>query len=285
VKKLAVLFAALGSLLSPSAAAENDRSSIVTGVVDAMGPSAIGPLTSQAGPNAGWIGAVTLVAWRSDDGPVEVSPLRIEHPLGHGLPSSDPWMASFRPRMVVKIRIAGEIGKKGLWPFAKFAEYLGEADDAELMKAADPILNPPDFVDADLGRFVADRHLPDSFNGTATWLGKPVDLTLSAESRDALPDCAATAQILLKDALRWQAEAEKKIVENLYQLWVDEWRPEGTPILSQAAFRARLTMPAITIYEGGAFEMEFGDGDLFAGHWILVPGSLEEGIEDAGLAG
>jgi hypothetical protein len=31
--------------------------------------------------------------------------------------------------------------------------------------------------------------------------------------------------------------------------------------------------------------MEFGDGDLFGGHWIMVPGSLAEGIEDAGLAG
>jgi len=279
VKKLAVLFAALGTLLSP-AAAENDRSSIVTGVVDAMGPSA-----SKAGQNAPWIGSVTLVAWRSDDGPVDVSPLRIEHHLGEDSALQEKWMKSFRARTVVRVRISGTVGIRGLWPFATFTEYLGEADDAELMKAADPILNPPDFVDADLGRFVADRHLPDSFNGTATWLGKPVDLTLSAESRDELPDCAATAQILLKDARRWQAEAEKKIVENLYQLWVDEWRPEGTPILSQAAFRARLTMPALTIYEDGAFEMEFSDGDLFAGHWILVPGSLEEGIEDAGLAG
>lgn len=285
MKKLAVLFAALGSLLSPAAAAENDRSSIITGVVDAMGPSAIGPLTSQAGPNAGWIGAVPLVVWRSDDGPVEVSPLRIEHPLGHGLPSSDPWMASFRPRMVVKIRIAGEIGKKGLWPFAKFAEYLGEADDAELMKAADPILNPPDFVDADLGRFVADLRLPELFNGTATWLGEPVDLTLSTRTRDDLPDCAATAKQLLKDAGRWQTEAEKTIIDNLYELWVEEWRPKEAPILSRRDFADRLTKPAITIYEGGEFEMEFGDGDLFGGHWILVPGSLEEGIEDAGLAG
>ena len=76
MKKIAVLFAALGSLLSPSAAAENDRSSIVTGVVSPLGPSA-----SQAGQKAPWNGAVTLVAWRSGDGPVEASPLRIEHSL------------------------------------------------------------------------------------------------------------------------------------------------------------------------------------------------------------
>jgi hypothetical protein len=285
MKKIAVFFAALGSLLSPSAAAENDRSSIITGVVDAIGPSAIGPSTSQAGPNAAWIGVVTLVAWRSDDGPVEVSPLRVEHPLGHALPSSDPWMASFRPRMVVKIRIAGEVGTQGLLPFAKFAEYLGEAEDRELVQAADPILNPPDFVDADLGRFVADPRLPDSFGGKAKWLGEDIDLTLTTESRDELADRAATAKKLLKNARQWQADAENKIVEKLYTLWVDEWRPEATPILSKAAFLGRLSKPALTIYEDGAFEMEFGDGDLFAGHWILVPGSLDEGIEDADIAG
>ena len=280
MKKLAVLFAALGSLLSPSAAAENDRSSIVTGVVDAMGPSA-----SKAGQNGLWTGSVTLVAWRSDDGPVETTPLRIEHPLGEDVASSDEWMATFHARTVVKVRIVGKVGTQGLRPFAKFAEYLGEAEDKIVSEAADPILNPPDFVDADLGRFVADRHLPDNFKGTATWMGEPLELTLSTQSRDELPDRAATAKALLKNAQRWQAEADKKIVENLYQLWVDVWRPEGTPILSKEAFADRLTTPALTIYEDGAFEMEFGDGDLFAGHWILVPGSLDEGIEDADIAG
>jgi hypothetical protein len=58
-------------------------------------------------------------------------------------------------------------------------------------------------------------------------LGNPVDLVLSTRSRDDLPDCAATAKLLLKDAERWQAEAEKTIIENLYELWVEEWRPEG----------------------------------------------------------
>ncbi len=280
MKKIAVLFAALGSLLSPSAAAENDRSSIVTGVVDAMGPSA-----SKAGQNGPWTGSVTLVAWRSDDGSVETTPLRIEHHLGEDVASSDEWMATFHARAVVKVRIVGKVEMKGLRPFAKFAEYLGEAEDKIVSEAADPILNPPDFVDADLGRFVADRHLPGDFKGTATWMGKPLELTLSTQSRDELPDRAATAKELLKNATRWQTQANEKIVENLYQLWVDVWRPEGAPLLSKKAFTDRLTLPALTIYEDGAFEMEFGDGDLFAGHWILVPGSLDDGIEDAGIAG
>lgn len=280
MKKLAVLFAALGTILSPAAAAENDRSSIVTGVVSPLGPSA-----SQAGQKAPWIGAVTLVAWRSGDGPVETSPLRIEHPLGDGADNQKSWMQLFRPRTVVRFRISGTVGTKGLRPFAEFAEYLGTADDAELVKAADPILNPPDFVDADLGRFVADLRLPELFNGTATWLGQPIDLVLSTRSRDDLPDCAATAKEMLKDAERWQAEAENKIIENLYELWVEEWRPKDAPILPRKAFAKRLGKPTITIYEGGEFEMEFGDGDMFGGHWIMVPGSLEEGVEDAGLAG
>ena len=280
MKKLGAIFAALGTLLSSPAAAENDRPTIVTGVVSPLGPSA-----SQAGQKAPWIGAVTLVAWRSGDGPVEVSPLRIEHPLDDSADTQKSWMQLFQPRTVVRFRISGTVGTKGLLPFATFAEYLGKADDSALLQAADPILNPPDFVDADLGRFVADQRLPELFNGTATWLGNPVDLVLSTRSRDDLPDCAATAKLLLKDAERWQTEAEKTIIENLYKLWVEEWRPKGTPILSKKAFADRLTKPAITIYEGGEFEMEFGDGDLFGGHWIMVPGSLAEGIEDAGLAG
>lgn len=280
MKKIAAIFAALGSLLSHSAAAENDRTSIVTGVVSAMGASA-----SQAGPNAPWLGSVTLVAWRSGDSPVKVTPLQIEHVLGDSEASSKGWVASFRSRSVVRVRIKGKIETQGLRAFAKFAESLGVTDDKELSAAADPILNPPDFVDAHLGRFVADSHLPGSFNGTATWINETVEMTLSAESRDKLADCAATGKNLLKDARRWQSDAEQKILEKLYQLWVDKWRTAGAPILSKAAFLGRLTKPSLTIYEDGAFEMEFGDGDLFAGHWILVAGSLDEGIEDAGIAG
>jgi hypothetical protein len=120
VKKLGAIFAALGTLLSPSAAAENDRSSIVTGVVSPLGPSA-----SQAGQKAPWIGAVTLVAWRSGDGPVEVSPLRIEHSLDESADTQKSWMQLFRPRTVVRFRISGTVGTKGLLPFANICRISG----------------------------------------------------------------------------------------------------------------------------------------------------------------
>ena len=47
----------------------------------------------------------------------------------------------------------------------------------------------------------------------------------------------------------------------------------------------RMELDAIQIYEDGAFEFWFNDGDLFWGHSIHVTGSLKAGPEDAQMEG
>ena len=46
-----------------------------------------------------------------------------------------------------------------------------------------------------------------------------------------------------------------------------------------------MTLESIVFGPGGSFEFYHNDGDLFAGHCILVRGSVEEGPTDADIPG
>jgi hypothetical protein len=59
------------------------------------------------------------------------------------------------------------------------------------------------------------------------------------------------------------------ISEELLEAYNEEWRQEG-PALSSEAFLARLTLPAINVYEEELIVMYFDDDRMFGGHCIDV---------------
>ena len=253
---------------------------MITGVIDWAGPS-----TSSGVPGTKWTGSLTLLIWREGDGTVQTDPLRISQNLGKSDKASSGWMQQFRARACVRVRLAGPVERTATGLGARLMEVLPAIDDAELLAVADPLLNPPPFDDPVLGRFVPHARMPMLYEQVADWRGQPLDLTLSVQAPADLPTCTATAAALINDAAHWQAAAEAMIVERLYDVWLEEWREEGEPMLGHTDFLARLTRPALTVYPDGAFEFEWEDDGLFLGHIIMATGSLEEGFDDAGIAG
>ena len=55
--------------------------------------------------------------------------------------------------------------------------------------------------------------------------------------------------------------------------------------ITREDFISRMELDAVQVYEDGAFDFWFNDGDLFWGHAIHVTGSLETGPEDAQMEG
>ena len=55
--------------------------------------------------------------------------------------------------------------------------------------------------------------------------------------------------------------------------------------LNRDEFYAKMQLTSIGVYDGEYFEMEYENWDLFQGQWIMVIGTLSDGIEDAGIAG
>lgn len=253
---------------------------VVTGIVDWMGPSA-----NSGIPGADWIGSLTLLVWREGDGPAITERLWVEQTLGKGDQATKAWMSQFSAGETVRLALAGPVDRTAIGFRARLASKMPTAEDEELRAIAAPLLNPPPFDDPVLGRFVPHARMPALYEQVADWLGQPLNLTLSTQTPADLPGCAATAVALINDAARWQAAAEAMIVESLYDLWLEEWREEEDPVLDQADFLARLTRPALTVYADGSFEFEWEDDGLFLGHCVMATGSLEEGFDDAGIAG
>ena len=259
---------------------ERQAAPVITGIVDWLGPSA------NAGvPGTDWTGALTLLVWRDGDGVVQKEPLRISQTLGKGDQASKAWMQQFSAGETVRLALAGPVDRTAIGARAHLLSKLPTIEDDELRAIAAPLLSPPPFDDPVLGRFMPHSRMPVLYEQIADWLGQPLDLTLSTQSPADLPDCAATAAALIKDAAHWQGAAAAMIVERLYDVWLEEWREEGEPMLDHAGFLERLTRPALTAYADGCFEFEWEDDGLFLGHIVMATGSLEEGFDDAGIAG
>lgn len=258
----------------------NKDAPIVTGIVDWQGPSANSGL-----PGTAWTGTVTLLVWRDGNGDLQTDPLSVEQLLGKGDQASKAWMQQFAAGETVRLALAGPVEQHGTRFRARLAAKLQAGEDDALRAIAAPLLCPPPFDDPVLGCFVPHARMPVLYSKDLVWLGHPLSLTLSTQTPADLPDCAATACALLGKAAYWQAAAEAMVIERLYAVWLGEWREENDPMLDHSEFVARLTQPALTVYADGYFEFEWEDGGLFLGHVVIATGSIDDGFDDAGLAG
>jgi len=46
-----------------------------------------------------------------------------------------------------------------------------------------------------------------------------------------------------------------------------------------------VSLSSITVHPQGTFEFWYDDGDLFWGHSIMISGSIEKGLREAGIHG
>lgn len=169
----------------------------------------------------------------------------------------------------------------------------------ELLRIIDPVLNDPDlkkavedlqkpitYEDAQFGVFTLDR-LVNWYEAQTTWMGAATRLSLDSENRSGKfpQETVEQARILWKDAKRWNGEIQSYMLKELLDLKNDNWFEEGEKKLTPDDFLRRISLASVTVYSDGSFEFWYGDGDLFWGHSIMVSGSIEGGLDDAGIHG
>ncbi len=288
----------LALFLPTSLAAQEDEETIVLrGVIDGLGTTAY---TVQDSPL--WTAAFRLVAWRVEDeapeaeqgqtsADINTHPLRVEIP-NLAEDQLRAWQRSYPPRTLVRLAIRAPIEPGERRAFALWHSALDLASDAdpELVAAAATILNPPPFVDEELGTFTPDETFPTWFQQDRQWLGAPVSITLSlidgpaSANRDHLTGAADTLRALEQTAASWDERMRKAIVDEYYTLWVETWRDEK-PLITREAFGKRFAVEQATLYPDGGFRFYFSDDGLFYGHSLEVSGSIEEGISEVSLVG
>ncbi len=279
------------ALLAPSALmAQADKDAIViTGVVDGAGGG--GGFQVQGQPT--WTSSVHLVAWRESgpqgEGPVRTEQLRIEIP-DQRQDQLDTWGAVFPARSLVRFAIRAPVREVNGRAFAELRAPLPRAEDAELLAAADVILNPPPITDPGFGTFTSDTTFPQWFKQRREWWGREVSVTLMLDyagppGPDAPQQALATMRGVWEKREEWDARMREAIAEDYYQIWLDNWRGENEPVISREAFKARFVLDDLSFAPDGSFSIMFGDGDLFWGHGMSVSYDPQTGALHAEMFG
>ncbi len=95
-----------------------------------------------------------------------------------------------------------------------------------------------------------------------------------------MEDSLKTAYELFKNQKNWGNKIRAYAASELLDLandWIDE--------VTEEMFIESLGLDTISVYPKGEFEIFFFDGDLFAGHCIIVSGNISGSLESAEIAG
>ena len=112
--------------------------------------------------------------------------------------------------------------------------------------------------------------------------GHAIQVALSTTEGE-LETLLAQARPLLARIRREEADLRRATAEALLELYNTAWN-EGAAI-DGARFAACITLQAVTFYPDGSAEMFYDDGDLFAGHTLLVSLDAQGNLQDATIAG
>lgn len=158
-------------------------------------------------------------------------------------------------------------------------EYGTKNQEIDVNLGTPMIVHSPRFGDLTLER------RSHCFEGSAQWNGITIQISFQADEQLDISKPMATAEQLWDRQDDWQEQGQAFAVEQLLSTKNDYWLNEDEEPLNSTDFKSRMTLESITVLSDGRFEFLFDDGELFAGHYILVSGSVAGGFSDAFFEG
>lgn len=249
---------------------------------------AVDPLGACGGkipPETQWSLNVGLIAWRIVNGPLRETSLIVNK-----LVSDEELRAlqgSIRPDSIISFE--AKLCESS--PFGDARAELVRLLDAQAVQG-DPDLErilansiaQVEIYDPVLGRLILNRTV-GWFEGQMVWLGKTINVALSADGEIEKQAAIRAAKVLLDSMLEWSQQINNLAVSELLNLKNECWLDEGDQEISSTEFLNRMQLTSLTVYSDGSFEFWHDDGELFWGHSILVSGSLSKGVTNASIAG
>ena len=146
----------------------------------------------------------------------------------------------------------------------------------------------PVIIDDDiLGEMVYDRKIK-SFEGHILWIDKNIDiyLDIDKDNKSGITKARKAMKELYLSAEKWDANMRTFAAEKLIDLARDWCESEEEALkITEESFAKRITLRSISMTSGGSFTVCFNDDDIFAGHCIIVNGSLKKGVSSASMGG
>ncbi|EGG90747.1 hypothetical protein HMPREF0491_00618 [Lachnospiraceae oral taxon 107 str. F0167] len=138
-----------------------------------------------------------------------------------------------------------------------------------------------------LGEPVYDKKIK-SFEGHILWNNKNVDISLDVDkdNKSGITKARKAMKEMLSDSKRWDTDMRTFAAIKLTDLARDWCESEEEALkITEESFAKRITLRSISMTSGGSFTACFNDDDIFAGHCIIVNGSLKKGISSASMGG
>jgi hypothetical protein len=220
--------------------------------------------------------SVPLRRWRQDSGPVETSTLFLSRRTR--LPY---WFWRLLLRTGTVVEVLAEFDDPATQR-GKLVAYLGPRWDTELREAHSGWLGKRTLEHPRFGRFTFDERL-DWFETKTDWLGRTVSLSIGIGA-DGSADAEPAARVF-EQAAEWDAHARDLAAAELLATKNEHWLGDDEEPLSPQDFKTHMTLESIGFNPGPYIQFFFEDGDLFAGHTIIVTFDEEEGQAWAEFAG
>lgn len=123
------------------------------------------------------------------------------------------------------------------------------------------------------------------FEGKIRWLDGEEEIRLDKdENGDTAEKALETLHILLSDVEGWDKKLREFAAAQLTEL-ANDWQEDDTPEIGKEEFSQRIGRPTFHIDNKGGFEAEYGDDDMFYGHWIVVYGNADGELKRADIEG
>lgn len=232
-----------------------------------------------------WTLQIPLLAWRFDGGPLRKEALVVRKRV------TERGVAAMIDRLgdyeVVRMRVrVAEENITGT-PQAMLVRMIGRVDDAEMLKAVGRLKNPAKIKTRRLGDLKLNP-ASGELEGRVEWNGRRPRLTLEPDRRGRMERSIERAEWLAGTVAArriWQGRIERKILATAYEDWKKTWRLADDKVLPPERFLKKLKLTAISMGPDGAFSFWYDDGDLFAGHAVVVRGNVSRGVQEATVKG
>ena len=142
--------------------------------------------------------------------------------------------------------------------------------------------------DEELGELTLDKDY-DTFEGSISWQGEDIDISLEVDSssEDTWTAAVAAMKQMAADQDAWDRDMRTFAARELTEL-ACEWREsadEDVPEITEESFAQRIDLTSIAMDPDGSFSAYFDDDDMFFGHCVTVYGTLVDGVTAAHMEG
>ena len=141
-------------------------------------------------------------------------------------------------------------------------------------------MNGTKYTDDDFGE-VAWESEPCTWIGSFNIGANPAELRIAGSRRFMeVSDSARETFLRLRSS---EIAAREYASGKLLRLYNEDW--SSAPPIDDHTFAQRMTLEAVAIHEDGSATFSYRDGDLFAGHYIIVRADQNGDFLDANLCG